>query len=985
MRNLVKLLLSLLLLVGSGSLWGQENEDCLMCHDDPLAVGTRDGSEIPVHVDPALFSQSVHGDFACIDCHAALEGVELPHEEDVDRVSCSLCHDDIGSEYAASAHGRQVGGAAAASCADCHGYHDVLSPSEAEALSHPNRTPLLCGKCHTTQARQHGRSLHGRAAARGDELAPNCVTCHRPHVVLPHSDPRSPTNSLNIPSLCGRCHREGAEVALQHDIPQTRILENYSQSIHGEGLFKKGLTVTAVCISCHTSHEILEHTHADSSIHRDNVAGTCTACHARIEEVHVQVIEGRLWAEERHKIPSCVECHSPHKIRRHPAQAGGAANQDCLACHSDPALTIIRDGKTVSLFVDEATRSLSEHAGVACAQCHSGVATSGERPCAEISAAVDCAICHAEQTQDYKASTHGRLAAEGDPDVPTCLDCHKKHATQSQRLPTAATYARNVPDLCGKCHRQGGKAAVRIAGAIPDIVAGYEQSVHGKGLLESGLVVSATCSNCHGPHRQLPAADPNSTTHPENVASTCGTCHRGIEEALESSIHWPGNGDTERELPTCEGCHSSHTIARTGDSDFRFKMMDQCGRCHTDEANTFFETYHGKVSRLGSAGAAKCYDCHGTHDILPTTDPDARLSRSNVVETCGQCHAGAHRRFAGYLTHATHHDSEKYPLLFYSFWAMTVLLIGTLSFALLHTGAWLWRLWRTREEWLAHKHTLTTQRLYLRFSRSQRIMHLIMLLSFFTLALTGMTLKFSCMGWATVMTALLGGFETMAVLHRTGAVVLIGLFIVHLWHLRRAWKESGKSLLRFIFAANSMMFNFTDIRQVWQSIKWFFGRGERPHYGRFTYWEKFDYFAVFWGVFVIGSTGLVLWFPELFTRILPGWSVNVATIIHSDEALLAVGFIFTIHFFNTHFRPDKFPMDPVIFTGRVALEELRHDKPAEYEDLIGEGTIEDVQDRLVDPFPTRAERAFKIFGFTALGIGLTLIFLICYSMLIGYR
>ena len=84
-------------------------------------------------------------------------------------------------------------------------------------------------------------------------------------------------------------------------------------------------------------------------------------------------------------------------------------------------------------------------------------------------------------------------------------------------------------------------------------------------------------------------------------------------------------------------------------------------------------------------------------------------------------------------------------------------------------------------------------------------------------------------------------------------------------------------------------------------------RRATPGYGRFTYWEKFDYFAVFWGMIIIGFTGLVLWFPEFFTRILPGWSINVATIIHSDEALLAVGFIFTIHFFNTHFRPDKFP------------------------------------------------------------------------------
>ena len=198
-------------------------------------------------------------------------------------------------------------------------------------------------------------------------------------------------------------------------------------------------------------------------------------------------------------------------------------------------------------------------------------------------------------------------------------------------------------------------------------------------------------------------------------------------------------------------------------------------------------------------------------------------------------------------------------------------------------------------------------------------------------------------------------------------------------------RRSGKPWSGFLTDRNSMLFNLTDLKQVVQSVRWFFGRGERPHYGRYTYWEKFDYFAVFWGVFIIGSTGLVLWFPELFTRILPGWSVNVATIIHSDEALLAVAFIFTIHFFNTHFRPDKFPMDPVIFTGRVSLDELRHDKPAEYQGFVADRSTEAVVAELVDPYPSQIERFFRGFGFVALGIGLALIFLIVYSMLFGYR
>jgi hypothetical protein len=135
-------------------------------------------------------------------------------------------------------------------------------------------------------------------------------------------------------------------------------------------------------------------------------------------------------------------------------------------------------------------------------------------------------------------------------------------------------------------------------------------------------------------------------------------------------------------------------------------------------------------------------------------------------------------------------------------------------------------------------------------------------------------------------------------------------------------------------------------------------------------------------VLVIGSSGLILWFPELFTHIIPGWFVNVATIIHSDEALLAVAFIFTIHFFNTHFRPDKFPMDPVIFTGRMTLEELKYDKPREYEELAAKGELDK---RMVEQFPQPVEKVLKVFGAVALTVGLLLIFAILYAMLVGYQ
>ena len=923
------------LIIAAAILWfaggpanAQEDSRCLKCHDDPELTSFRGEKEISAYVTADFIAQSVHAGTACIDCHSDLAGSKRRrHAEDLE--------------------------------------------------------PVVCDDCHRRVAREQRNSLHGLAAANDDPMAPTCAGCHGKHQILPASDPAAPTAVMNVPMLCGSCHQEGTPVTQTHEISQDRILEHYSMSIHGEGLFRQGLTVTAVCTSCHTAHDIRSHTDPKSSIHANNVGKTCESCHGQIESVHRKVIEGRLWREQPDKIPTCVDCHAPHEIRR-VFYPDGLADKDCLTCHGQQDLTMTRDGETVSLFIEEHAFNDSAHSDTSCAQCHTGVTVSQERACETIENAVDCSICHAEQVTEYEASTHGTLHAENDPDAPSCQDCHAKHATLGADSPESPTYALNVPTLCGDCHRVGEQAATRIDAKVDDIVGSYEDSVHGRGLLKSGLVVTATCADCHGAHTELPPEDPNSSTHPQHIAGTCGSCHHGIEEQFRESVHWTDDPVANENFPTCEDCHSSHTIMRTEQIGFRDLMMEQCGRCHIDETETFFDTFHGKVSRLGGEGVAKCSDCHGTHGILSPTDPNSTLSRDNVVETCGQCHEGSHRKFAGYLTHATHHDREKYPWLFYSFWGMTALLVGTLSFALLHSFAWVIRLMLNREEWQAHKalNKGRDQKFYRRFSRLQRTMHIIMMLSFFLLALTGMALKFSYMPWAQAVSDFLGGFDSMGFQHRVGAFGLLIVVALHTYDVVHYKRRTKQTLWQIVTGPDSIIFNRRDLREFTQSIKWFFGYGERPNYGRYTYWEKFDYFAVGWGVIIIGLTGLVLWFPELFTYIVPGWAVNVATIIHSDEALLAVGFIFTIHFFNTHFRPDKFPMDPVIFTGRLSVDELKYDKPGEYEEQV---KADELDKNLVRPFPRAKDKGVRIFGFLALTFGLVLLSLIIYTMLFGYR
>ncbi len=274
------------------------------------------------------------------------------------------------------------------------------------------------------------------------------------------------------------------------------------------------------------------------------------------------------------------------------------------------------------------------------------------------------------------------------------------------------------------------------------------------------------------------------------------------------------------------------------------------------------------------------------------------------------------------------------------------------------------------------------EREFVRFSRLQRALHACMIVSFLTLATTGLTLKFSYTGWAVMLSRLLGGFQTAGYIHRTAALLMFGVFSTHLYDLRRLKKNEYKSWRALLFGPNTMLPTRRDLRQFLATMKWFLGRGPRPRYGRWTYWEKFDYFAVFWGIAVIGATGLTLWFPIFFTRFLPGWFLNVATIIHSDEAVLATGFIFTVHFFNTHLRPEKFPMDTTVFTGHMPVAELKRDKPLEYETLVASGKLEA---NLEDPHPEIVVRTIRAFAWVALSIGFSIIVWIIYAMLFAYR
>jgi cytochrome b subunit of formate dehydrogenase len=283
-------------------------------------------------------------------------------------------------------------------------------------------------------------------------------------------------------------------------------------------------------------------------------------------------------------------------------------------------------------------------------------------------------------------------------------------------------------------------------------------------------------------------------------------------------------------------------------------------------------------------------------------------------------------------------------------------------------------------------------KVYVRFNPLERILHVMLIYSFTILVLTGMPLKFFNTGWARTLMALLGGVETAGYLHRVAALIMVLMFGIHVFSLFKNFirkiktfknpetgKYSVKVFIQYLFRPDSIIPSWKDVTDFWNHQKWFFGKGEKPKFDRWTYWEKFDYFAVFWGMVIIGLSGVVMWTPGFFTKVFPGWIINVALIIHIYYALLAAGFIFTFHFFNVHFRIEKFPMDTIIFSGRMSHAELVEEREAWMERLEKEGKLDEL--KLKDTSASW-EPIFKSFGFLAFGTGIVLAIAIFVTMFI---
>lgn len=585
-----------------------------------------------------------------------------------------------------------------------------------------------------------------------------------------------------------------------------------------------------------------------------------------------------------------------------------------------------------------------------------------------------------EERQLHVTAEKFKDSVHGDRD---CVDCHQDIV----KIPHNKGIDRKVG--CVKCHQdlwaeaqQGeGNGEDSRLGIVVKQIDSYMHSIHARPSIEDQSRTNATCYDCHNAHYIAPI---DRASHPEGklkIPGVCGRCHTKELETYMTSVHGKEIGSGNTDAAVCSDCHSAHNIDVPNDESGRLAITAQCGNCHQDKLESYMETYHGKITQLGYGETAKCYDCHGFHGIKRVNEPGSKVYKDNRLKTCQACHTNATEGYVTFQPHGTTDDFADYPEMWLAKKGMIGLLLGTFAFFWLHSALWFYREYQDRKHGKDRPHIQMEdlpqgKTHFRRFTRWWRLAHLVGALSIMLLALTGLTVLFSGSAWAPYVMNLLGGPVSAGILHRTGAVGFMSVFFIHLiyfiYHIGRNWRTFDW------FGPNSLVPNWNDLGDAIAMFRWFFGLGPRPVLEHFSYWEKFDYWAPFWGMTIIGLSGLMMWFPSVTASLLPGWVFNVASIVHGEEAILAVVFLFTVHFFNNHFRPDKFPLDTTMFTGSVPLEHYKHEHRREYDRLVASGELDKY---LVSAPSEPMSHGSSILGAVLIIIGLSLLTLVMLGFL----
>ena len=606
--------------------------------------------------------------------------------------------------------------------------------------------------------------------------------------------------------------------------------------------------------------------------------------------------------------------------KKHSSKAAKMTNDVCLGCHNDPSLTTEINGKQVSLGIDDAKFKASIHSAFQCVDCHADVTNAPHDPAPVMP---KCATCHADQQTAYDHGVHAKAAAAGNANVAKCQDCHGNvHEILPASDPKSKVAHNNIPQTCGACHGQ--KFVMASGGMSSAPFTSYQESVHGKAVA-AGSEKAAVCTDCHGEHDILSAVDPKSPINKFNVPATCAKCHANIKQEYVQSIHGQAIARGNWQAPVCTDCHGIHTIkapTNPSSSVAAANVKNTCAQCHAgvalsnefgvpgERVSSYMASYHGLAQQVGSKTVANCASCHGVHNILPSGDPHSTINPKNLAQTCGKCHPGANQEFVSYKVHLGAVEKAdvgvKVINLIRKFYVwMIVCVIGGM---VLHNLI----VWRKK----LVLHRIGRPRILFRMTLAQRIQHLTLLISFFTLVLTGFALRYP-QSWLAVIFV----NETVrSYIHRIAGVVLIAVSLFHLIYVIRT--RDGRQLLK------DMLPDWKDVTDARDAFRFYLGYSDkRPMFGRFTYAEKMEYWALVWGMFVMASTGLMAWFKVAVGEHVPGWWIDAAITVHFYEAVLATLAIVVWHLYGVIFDPDMYPMNWAWLDGKMSIEQYEHEHP----------------------------------------------------------
>ncbi|NJD26171.1 MAG: cytochrome C [Betaproteobacteria bacterium] len=541
-----------------------------------------------------------------------------------------------------------------------------------------------------------------------------------------------------------------------------------------------------------------------------------------------------------------------------------------------------------------------------------------------IHAKMDCVTCHTNIV-DAKEN-HSKAPNVPDPD---CLTCHRKLWDEVKAFPQ-------------------GKERL---GTVYKNIQLWEASFHARPDTDNPERVKAYCRECHATHDfAVPKQGVTARKHWSlTVPETCGpTCHEEQYEEWSHSVHGKlilEEADTKSAV--CSDCHTSHAVVGGSSDAHKLRVVEACGSCHKEQLASYRKTYHGQVNKLGYTYTAKCFDCHNNHEILKKDDPEARTHVDNRLKACEKCHSGKKegipKAAEGWLTfhpHANTNNFAKFPGMWIADKVMKGLLIFVFAFFGLHSALWFFRELKDRRdgkaEPMVNLEGLQLNAYFRRFTPAWRALHAVAVLAVITLILTGSTVLYAGSPLAPVIAELVGGPRVLGLIHRTAAAVLLTLFVIHAVTLLVKVKRDKT----FSWSGpDSLLPNRKDFADCAAMFRWFLGKGERPRFDRWTYYEKFDYWAMVIGIIAAATTGLIMAFPTFIATYLPGSIFNVSLLIHGHEAVLAAVFLFTVHVFNTRFRPNRTDTDGTMSSGLVSLDDFRRNHPAHYQRLIASGEL----------------------------------------------